>query len=123
MSTANCPHRQFSRVMRPIGTVQVGVDIAPIVDDICRRIRRMRGGGHLLADRSGNVFVLADCDSKTAHALRAHTSHVVAGYVCKGEGKPVLDVERVRMDLIGHLCRIGIVNIEAIYGQEGRGNA
>jgi hypothetical protein len=76
-------HRQFSRTMKPIGSV-IGADMHVLSQAILRRIRQHRhatnGGSYVLGDQVGNVYVLPIVVPTTTLLIRVHEAWLLGTY-------------------------------------------
>ena len=117
----NRPQRAFAKRLRPIGRATVGESIDALVADLCQRIRNVRNitqaGTYVLADCEGQVYVLREQAATTAAMVREYADWLVGCYAAEWERPTFPDAERMRIDLVSALFRVGFLNAAAIYGQ------
>lgn len=121
MSCTHVPHRKPRTTLKPIGQAVIGEPLEELLADICRRIRgvrhRTQAGTYVLADAQGNVCVLQEIQPQNAALAQRAAAGLVGLYAGEARGPVFPDVERMRIDLIAALVRVGFISQDTLRGQ------
>jgi hypothetical protein len=118
MTCRDIPHRQFRKPLRAIGKAIIGDDIAPLLDDLCRRIKHIRlktqAGTYVLVDDGGSVYVLRAQAPANDKIVKREAARLVGLYA--NEQRPTFpDLERLRTDVVSAFFRVGFLTPAMIY--------